>query len=361
MSDYANRIEEFRGILGSKGIQGAIILTKENICYLSGFCVGGIERLTALVIDQDGAYLVVPKLSQGQIEDVPVDRSFIWDDQQDPYEIMSSLLEKSTAGRFATESSMPLSRFLKFYRYIGESPSFVDGILEAMRGRKRNEEIQRMRKAVEISERALEATLNEISTGISEIELAGILEHNMRRMGSDGSAFSPTIASGKNSANPHHITSDKKLEIGDAVVIDFGASYRSYASDQTRTIVLDHAPTGFEEVYNVVKEAQQGGIDFAKPGIPAGDIDDHVRKEIVCKGFGNYFTHRTGHGIGLEVHEPPYINTINREPLVPPVTFTIEPGIYILGKYGVRIEDTILLDSEGAVPINKFTKELIAV
>lgn len=362
MSGQNNRVEDFREELVKAGIDAAIVLSKENICYLTGFCVGSHERLTALVVDRNSSSLVVPKLSLGQIRDLPVDKSLTWDDRQDPYEMTEKLMEGGSGmTTFATERGMPLSRYVRFRQNIGAEPVFVDGILEEMRGRKRKDEIEKMSRAVEISEKALKKTIPEIRPGITEKEIAGILEYNMRRFGSDGSAFGTTVATGKNSANPHHITSESKVESGDSLVIDFGAAYASYTSDQTRTFVVEKIPDGYKDVYNAVKDAQEAGVAFAKPGIPAGDIDDHVRSIIEKRGYGEYFTHRTGHGIGLEVHEAPYINSSNREPLNPPVTFTVEPGIYILGKYGVRIEDTVLLEQSGAKPLNKFNRELTVI
>ncbi len=361
MPDYAKRIQDFMERVRNQGLEGAVVLSKENICYLTGFCVGGHERLTALIVKGDQSHLVVPKLSIGQIENVPVDNPLVWDDSQDPYAMAAAAMEKGGSGKLGTETRMPLSHYLKFRAGLGENPVFVDEVLEEMRGLKDHDEIESMQKAVEISERALGKTVSEISPGMTEKDLAGVLEYNMRREGSDGSAFSTTIASGKNSANPHHITSDKKIEKGDSLVVDFGAAYNSYTSDQTRTFVVDHLPVGYEPVYNAVKDAQRAGVEYARPVMPAGDIDIHVREIIEKRGYGEYFTHRTGHGIGLEVHEAPYINASNRVPLKPPVTFTVEPGIYILGRYGVRIEDTVLMDEKGAKPLNNFSRDLTVV
>lgn len=358
MSIYGERIENFRKELAGEGLKGAMVLSRENICFLTGFCVGGYERLTALIVDSNEVSLVVPKLSLGQLEGVGIDRSIVWDDRDDPFAMATTQLEKAGSSSIGMESSTPISHYLKFRNFFGSEPAFVDRIMQNLRARKSRDEIEKMEKAVEISERALSETTGEIHARMTEKEVAGILEYNMRRMGSDGSAFSTTVASGKNSANPHHITSEKKIEEGDSIVIDFGATYHNYSADTTRTFVLGKVPEGYREVYETVRKAQETGISYAKPGMPAGDIDIEVRDTIEKAGYGEYFTHRTGHGIGLETHEPPYINGSNRVPLVPPVTFTVEPGIYILGKYGVRIEDVVLLDKDGARPLNGFTKDL---
>lgn len=358
MTDYSVRIDEFRKELENNGLKGAVVLSRENICYLTGFCVGGYERLTALIVKEDSSSLVVPKLSQGQLDGVGVDRTFTWDDRDDPYGMARSIINEGGSGKMALEERTPLFLYLNFRESFGDNPVYADPMLVSLRQRKRKEEIELMRKAVEISEKGLELTTAEIRPGISEKEIAGILEYNMRKSGSDGNAFQTTVASGKNSANPHHVTSDKKVEKGDSLVIDFGASYGNYSADTTRTFVIDHVPEGYSDAYETVRKAQQHGIDFARPGVPAGDIDIEVRKIIEKAGYGEYFTHRTGHGIGLETHEAPYINESNRVPLEPPVTFTVEPGIYMLGKFGIRIEDTVLLEKEGARPMNTFTKQL---
>lgn len=361
MPNYHGRLSEFRNKMLEEELKGALVLSRENICYLTGFCVGGYERLTALVVRESDSFLVVPKLSQGQLEGVPVDESITWDDRDDPFEITSKLVGDLPEGKLSIESGTPLSLYLKFRNVLGENPFFVDPIVRGMRRKKRKSEIEAMEKAVRISEDALSETVYEIKPGMTEKEIAGILEYNMRRKGSDGNAFGTTVASGKNSANPHHITSEKKVEKGDSLVIDFGAMYNGYSADTTRTFIIDHVPEGYRDVYETVKKAQETGIEYAMPGMPAGDIDIKVRSVIEQAGYGMYFTHRTGHGIGLETHEEPYINESNRVPLQPPVTFTIEPGIYIQGKYGVRIEDLVLLDEKGARAVNVFTKELTVI
>ncbi|AKA48541.1 hypothetical protein IX51_04875 [uncultured archaeon] len=358
MSDYRERLGELRKKLAEEELQQAVILSRENICYLTGFCVGSNERLTALIVNGKETSLVVPKLSQGQVRDIGVDKTVTWDDRDDPYAIAKEIIGSGGKGRIALESQTPLSLYMRFKDMFGPDPVFADQLMVALRQRKRGEEVEFIRKAVEISEKALEETTQEIKPGMTEKEVAGILEYNMRRNGSDGNAFSTTVASGKNSANPHHVTSDSRIEAGSSLVIDFGASYRNYSSDTTRTFVVGSIPEGFKDVYETVRKAQQTGIDCANPGIPAGDIDIEVRKVIENAGYGEYFTHRTGHGIGLETHEPPYINESNRSPLQPPATFTIEPGIYIQGKYGVRIEDTVLMDEKGTRAVNSFSKEL---
>lgn len=361
MSVYDERIVRFREELEKNGIKGAMVLSRENICYLTGFCVGGYERLTALIVGKTETSLVVPKLSLGQIEDITVDNRLVWDDRADPYGMASTELERLTLEGLGVEATMPLSHYLKFRKYIGNEPKPVDKIIQKLRMRKSEDEIASIRKAVEISENALEATISEIRAGMTEKEVAGILEYNMRRKGSDGNAFATTIAAGLDSANPHHITSEHKIQEGDSIVIDFGASYHNYSADTTRTLVLGKASEEFRKVYNTVKKAQETGIEYARPGMPAGDIDIKVREVIENAGYGQYFTHRTGHGIGLETHEGPYINESDRTPLEPPVTFTVEPGIYMLGKFGVRIEDVVLLDQKGARPVNRFTKDLTEI
>ena len=218
-----------------------------------------------------------------------------------------------------------------------------------------------MRKSSELADKALAMTIPMIKAGMKEIEVKELLEAELKNQGMSNPAFDTIIGSGPNSALPHYTAGDRVLKAGDSVVIDFGGVYQGYNSDMTRTIMLGKATEEYRDVYEIVKEAQKRAIETVKPGVKASEIDAAARSYIAGKGYGDYFIHRTGHGIGMEVHEEPYISDISKSILQPGMVFSIEPGVYLPGKFGVRIEDLVMVTETGVEVLNKYTKELIEI
>jgi Xaa-Pro dipeptidase len=220
-------------------------------------------------------------------------------------------------------------------------------------------EIAAMRSAVQIAEAAMEATLPLIKSGMSEQEVAAELMVQLLRAGSDAEfPFSPIIASGPNSALPHAVPTERIIQPGDLLLIDWGARVGGYISDLTRTFAIGEIDQALSQIYQVVHAANASGRDAVKPGITCGDVDLAARAQIEKGGFGEYFIHRSGHGIGLEAHEEPYIAEGNPLKLAPGMTFTVEPGIYLPNKGGVRIEDNLVTTLEGGESLSTFTREL---
>jgi Xaa-Pro dipeptidase len=235
-------------------------------------------------------------------------------------------------------------------------------ILSPLRINKDADEIQFMRKAVDIAQLALQQTLPSITIGMTERDLASRLTVNLFQQGSDlDLPFFPIVASGPNSANPHATPSDRKLSRGDLLIIDWGASFNGYISDLTRTFSLAKMDPEKEKIARIVASANRAGRRSAKPGIAAHEIDDASRLVITKAGYGDYFIHRTGHGIGLEAHEAPYIHSGNKLKLSPGMAFTIEPGIYFPGEGGVRIEDDVVITSDGAEILSTLPRDLQVV
>jgi Xaa-Pro dipeptidase len=216
-----------------------------------------------------------------------------------------------------------------------------------------------MQEAVYIAQKALEETLPEIESGISERELAGKLVVALLANGSDPEMpFSPIVASGPNSANPHAFPTDRQLSKGDMLIIDWGANVGGYFSDLTRTFAVGGVNEEMSKIAQIVLDANVAARSKAGPGVPAQEIDQAARKVIESAGYGEFFTHRTGHGLGIEGHEEPYIREGNPVPLIPGMTFTIEPGIYLPGKGGVRIEDDVVVTNEGLLSFSDMPREL---
>lgn len=226
---------------------------------------------------------------------------------------------------------------------------------------KDKKELEMMLKAASIADEAFIKLLDDIRPGRTERSLAGRLEYYMRALGSEKTSFDTIVASGVRSALPHGIATDKTVEIGDFITFDFGAVYNGYHSDMTRTVVLGMANSWHREIYTIVEEAQRKGVKSARAGMTGRELDAIVRECIESCGYGEYFVHGLGHGVGLEIHEMPNINKKGNTQLETGMIFTIEPGIYIPGKGGVRIEDTVVLTEEGAKALNGVKKQLIEI
>jgi Xaa-Pro dipeptidase len=235
-----------------------------------------------------------------------------------------------------------------------------EGPLASLRILKDESEITAMRKAVAVAQAALLATLPLIQVGMTERQLAAELSLQLLRHGSDPELpFSPIVASGPNSANPHAFPTDRSLSSGDLLILDWGASVDGYFSDLTRTFALGEPDPELARAAQVVAQANAAARALAAPGVTADQVDHTARSVIERAGFGEYFIHRTGHGIGLESHEEPYIRAGNPLPLVPGMTFTIEPGIYLPDRGGVRIEDDIVITPDGNHSLSDLPRDLM--
>ncbi|NTU91213.1 MAG: aminopeptidase P family protein [Chlorobiaceae bacterium] len=247
-----------------------------------------------------------------------------------------------------------LSSGLNGRKFIPVS-AFFDGFREF----KHVAELEKMRRAVACSEQVLEEVIPMISPGVTEIDIAAEISYRHRKLGAEKDSFDPIVAGGIRSAMPHARPTTAKFEPGSLIVIDMGCLVDGYASDQTRTVALGRIPEEARRIYSIVRRAQQLGIDAARSGMGARELDAEVRSFIAAEGYGSEFGHSLGHGVGVEVHEAPRVGTAGTEVLQEGMVFTIEPGIYLEGRYGVRIEDMVVLGPDGAEPLQRFTKELI--
>jgi Xaa-Pro dipeptidase len=234
----------------------------------------------------------------------------------------------------------------------------AEDVLAGLRMCKDEHEIKQMRRAISVTEDALEKTMRQVSVGMTEREVASLLTIEVLRAGGAGMAFPPIVVAGPNAASPHSTPSDRPIQRGETIVVDCGAVIRGYAADITRTFVIAGLEPELVQVYEVVRAANEAGRNAVGPGVPAEEVDRATRAVIEEAGYGEYFIHRTGHGLGLEVHEPPYVVAGNRRVLEPGMTFTVEPGIYLTGRGGVRVEDDVLVTPDGAETLTTFRREL---
>ncbi|MBA7666002.1 Aminopeptidase YpdF [subsurface metagenome] len=224
---------------------------------------------------------------------------------------------------------------------------------------KDEEELSALTEAVRITDRVFEDLKNDLKPGTKEIEVAARIAYLLRHHGSEGDSFDPVVASGRRGALPHARPSDKSLDSGDFVVLDFGARYGGYHADMTRTVCIAEATDRHHEIYGIVQEAQRRGIAAARAIVPASQVDAACRDYITEKGYGEYFLHATGHGVGLEIHTPPRLSKESSDILEANMVVTIEPGIYLPDWGGVRIEDDVLIRVDGSIPLNRTTRELL--
>lgn len=351
-SEHANRLNHLK-----KKIDGSLVLTSsKNVYYFSGLMADGFERLIAFVSTPDRDVLLVPSLHAAEALELNGEFEVkAWDDSQNSTKLLKDILP--SAGNIYVESSMKAG----LYSELPGEKKFLDGPIEELRSVKEETEINRMKRASEIAEKSFEETIEEIGEGISESRVGMILEQKFLENGAQKAAFPSIVAFGKNAANPHHTPDQTKLHNGECIIIDFGCQYEHYNSDTTRTLYLGTPPEEFQDVYSVVQEAQQAGCMFLREGVSGKQTDSTVRSHIEKKGYGEMFFHRTGHGIGLDVHESPYVDQNNTRPLISGNCVSVEPGIYLNGRFGVRIEDILSVRSGPALNFNTLKKDLIVL
>jgi len=318
---------------------------------------------------QDRAPMIVlPELEKEKLKNLPFEvESFLYgeDPQQWNLVFLQTVRKAKLVGKRNGVEPRQL-RLLEFRLLLDAVPMdyFIsaDSCVSRLRMSKDESELVSMRKAVQIAEQALTATLPFLKIGLSENELASELTMQLFKAGCDPQApFSPIVSAGPNSANPHATPSDRKLIEGDLLVIDWGASFEGYFSDITRTFAIGNIDTEYAQIANIVLDANTAARNIARPGIPIENIDRAARSVIESAGYGKYFTHRTGHGLGMEGHEEPYIRSGNTAFLEPGMTFTIEPGIYLPDRNGVRIEDDVVITDSGVECLTSLPRELIRV
>lgn len=353
-------------LMKKNGVKAIVLSPSMNMFYTTGFNTFPGERLLVSILDENGEVIfIAPKMYEQEIREKGVfDRIITWDDSQDPKAILDAIcIEKGYAeSTIAIEDTMWFNVFEKIYGSFRQA-RFVkaSGLIGELRKYKAADEAEKMREASRLAEKALGEVIPVIRAGMKEIQVRELLEAEMKNQGLASPAFDTIIGSGPNSALPHYTAGDKVLNLGDSIVIDFGGMYQGYCSDMTRTVMLGKATEEYREVYEAVKGANMRAIEAVKPGMKASEIDAAARSYITGKGYGDYFIHRTGHGIGMEVHEEPYISNISNTVLQPGMVFSIEPGIYLPGKFGVRIEDLVMVTETGVEVLNKFSKELIEI
>ena len=358
----ATRLRDVAAATGAAGLDALLLTPGPDLRYVTGYDAHALERLTCLVVPADDApLLVVPRLEVPAALASPagaLDLEIVgWDETDDPYALVSKRLGAVAAVGLADR--MWALMVLRLRAALPTARQELASVaLRELRARKSPAEVAALRAAAEAIDRVHARVPGWLRPGRTERDVAADISEAILAEGHATADFA-IVASGPNGASPHHTAADRVLQQGDAVVVDIGGTMPSgYCSDCTRTYAIGSAPAGFAAYYQVLKDAQEAACQAVRPGVTAEAVDAAAREPITAAGYGEFFVHRTGHGIGLETHEDPYIVSGNSEVLQPGHAFSIEPGIYP-GPNGARIEDIVVCTADGCEQLNKVSRDLI--
>jgi len=353
---YSKRIEKLRDLMKEKELEQLLVTDTASIFYLTGRWIDSGERLLVLMIRQSGKpVLFINELFPEKESD---DLDFIWvKDTTDSISMLAEKIEKDKV--LGIDKNWPSGFLIRLMETTGSTKVVNSSLLlDLIRSQKDEEEIQFMKDVSKMNDDAMSILIDAINEELTEKDMEDILKEIYDNLGTDGFSFTPIIAYGKNGANPHHENSHRLLKEGDSIILDIGCKKDHYSADMTRTVFFVELSEKAKEVYETVLEANMKAIEKVKPGVRFSDIDAAARKVIEEKGYGKYFTHRTGHSIGIEVHEYGDVSSSNDDLLKPGMIFSVEPGIYLEGELGVRIEDLVLVTEDGYETLNNYPKEL---
>jgi Xaa-Pro dipeptidase len=360
------RIQQLVESAAKHDVDCVAVMPGANMLYLTSLPFHLMERATVAFFPVSGKpAFVLPALEATKPAAGPVAidwQLFPWSDEQGPKEACAAASRAlGLPGKtLAVEELVMRVRELRLIEASAPGVHFADAgpLLASLRMRKDEAEIAHMKQAVAIAEAALAATLEKINVGMTERQIAGELLIETMRHGATSFPFEPIVLIGPRSALPHGTPGDRPVQPGDLVLFDFGVNVNGYASDITRTFAIGQIDDELRRVYDVVKRANEAGRKAARPGVEIQEVDRAARKVIVDAGYGQYFTHRTGHGLGLDGHEPPFACEGDTTILEPGMTFTVEPGVYLPGKGGVRVEDDVVITRDGCESLTTFDREL---
>jgi Xaa-Pro aminopeptidase len=368
---YRDRMAAAQDLANRRGVAGLLVGVGADLRYLTGYAAMPLERLTMLVLPATGrATLVAPRLEAMRAAASPAAAAgFVdlvaWEETDDAHAIAASRLLTGPAAqphRVLVSGGLPALHVLALQRALpGRAFGLATEVLGDLRMAKDDDEAVLLRLAAQAADRALASVAAGHLVGRTEAEVSREIRDRLVSEGHDEASFA-IVGSGPNAASPHHEPGERRIAAGEAVVLDIGGPLGGYGSDVTRTVWIegpDHVPPDptFLAVHDLVRRANAAATAVVRPGIPAEAVDAAAREVIVSGGFGPAFLHRTGHGIGLEGHEDPYIVAGNPEPLVEGAAFSIEPGIYLEGRFGVRIEDIVICRPDGADVLNGLPRD----
>jgi Xaa-Pro dipeptidase len=358
------RIAKLLQLAAQSQLDAVAIMPGPNMQYFSGLHFHLSERPTLAIFPVKGQpTLICPTFEATKTRRSPLAwQLFTYADGQDPSEVFHAAchalqLDQKRLGIEAYKMRVLELRLLEKAAYALMCEP-ADALIAQLRMIKDADEIAALRRAIHITEQALDDVIDAVRAGMTERQIANLLTQALLQRGAEGLAFEPLIQSGPNAALPHATVGERVIQSGEVLLLDFGITVDGYNSDITRTFVVGQAAEEIKKIYELVKQANAAGRAAAGPGVTGQDVDRAARRVIADAGYGQHFTHRTGHGLGLEGHEPPYIVEGNMVPLEVGNTFTVEPGIYVPGLGGVRIEDDLLIMASGAESLTTYDREL---
>jgi Xaa-Pro aminopeptidase len=355
---HRKRFESVRKILELNHLDGALFSSLENIRYLCGFT--GSDGV--LVMTQEESFFLTDSRYWTQAEEEVKGSQIIhYKKKMEGIESLLSDLKLKTVG--FESSALTFSSYQFLLERLAHQAKLIplEDEFKNLRAVKDPQELALIRRAIDISSNAFLHAVGMLKEGVVEREIALEMEFFMKQSGADNTGFDIIIASGKRSALPHGRASEKRIEKGDLILIDFGSGFQGYHSDQTRTVVCGSPSPEQKKIFRIVKEAHDEAIHKVRPGVPLLEVDAEARDYIRHQGYGDYFGHGLGHGIGLAVHEDPVVNSENKGLAQEGMVFTIEPGIYLPGWGGIRIEDMVGVTSHGAEVLTYLSRELEAI
>jgi Xaa-Pro aminopeptidase len=366
-SVHADRLRRAAREAAARDVLALLITPSPDYAYLLGYHPPALERLTCLIVPAEGApSLVMPRLEEPlarhELGDLTDEIDLLpWDETDDPFALVRGRLSLDGPMRVAVQDQM----FARFVLRLGAALDPVQLVeagpsMAALRRTKTPEEIDRLRATAAAADQAMLAITAERLSGRSEDDVSRRIRELLLDAGHQTADFA-IVASGPNAASPHHEPGERLIARGDALVLDIGGTRDGYCSDTTRTAFVGEPPAEFAKLHAVLREAQAAACDAVAPGVAARDIDRTARRIIDDAGYADCFIHRTGHGIGMETHEEPYIVESNAEPLQPGDAFSVEPGIYVSGHWGARIEDIVVCTDSGGERLNTTSTELFIV
>ncbi|MGO9928259.1 MAG: M24 family metallopeptidase [Mycobacterium sp.] len=362
---YARRLAAAAAATSHAGLTGLVITPGYDLRYLIGSRAQTFERLTALVLPAAGdPTVVLPRLELASLKGSAVAELGLavrdWVDGDNPYQLVSAALGNGPVATAVTDS-MPALHLLPLADVLGVVPVLATDVLRGLRMVKEECEIDALRKAGAAIDRVHARVPDFLRPGRTEADVAADIAEAIVAEGHSEVAF-VIVGSGPHGADPHHGYSDRELLVGDIVVVDIGGAYEpGYHSDSTRTYSIGEPGTDVAHQYSVLQEAQRAAFAAVRPGVTAEQVDAAARDVLAEAGLAEFFVHRTGHGIGLSVHEEPYIVAGNDLPLTAGMAFSIEPGIYFPGRWGARVEDIVVVMEDGALAVNNQPHELVVV
>jgi len=360
----STRIEALLEELSTKQLESILVTSPANVYYLSNYYTDPHERVVAVYVStHHEPVLILPAMESEDAKAAGWNYSMIdYHDHEDPWELFLAFLNNSgkipeTLG--VEEDNLTLSRYNNIKEILPDTDvKQARELLASLRVIKNQQEYELLKKAAELADFGVQTGVNALREGITELEVIAEIEYELKKQGVQSMSFSTMVLFGQKAASPHGTPGAAKLQPGDMVLFDLGVIYEGYCSDITRTVAFKSVNDEQEKIYQTVLEGQLKAIEASKIGTAVGNIDLAARDHIEANGYGKYFNHRIGHGLGIETHEYPSLHGKNTLPLEKGMCFTIEPGIYVPKTAGVRIEDMIFVTENGAEILTKFPKEL---